>query len=216
MGRVVLPVLAGTSDNQAIAEGATLTGPAFGQISREDSSTPVAAIRWRAGADVRAARRRLASLPEGVRLFPSRGVPLEVDRLEQVDALPWLLGALLAIIGGLGLGYALATNVHARAHELATLKTIGFSRRQVVATVAVEATLLAALGVLIGVPLGILLGRLVWQRVADQAGMVGETTVSVLAVFAVAVATIVVANLVAGIPARRAARLRPAVVLRSD
>ena len=67
--------------------------------------------------------------------------------------------------------------------------------------VAVQATLLAGLGVLIGVPLGVLLGRLVWQRVADQAGMAAETTVSVLAVLGIAVATVVVANVVAAIPA---------------
>ncbi len=136
--------------------------------------------------------------------------------MEQVDALPWLLGALLAIIGCLGLGYALASAVPVRAHDFATLKTIGFRRRQVMSAVAVQATLLAGLGVLIGVPLGVLLGRLVWQRVADQAGMAAETTVSVLAVLGIAVAAVVVANVVAAIPARRVARLRPAVVLRSD
>ncbi len=216
VGRVVLPLLSGTSDTQAIAEGALVTGPAFAQISREDSSTPVVAIRWRAGADERAVRRRLARLPEGVRFFPRRRVPLEVDRLEQVNTLPWVLGALLAIIGCLGLAYTLATMVRSRAHELATLKILGFRRGQVVSTVAVQATLLGGLGVLVGVPLGVLLGRLVWQRVANQAGMLGETTVSVLAVVGIAVVTAAVANLVAGIPARRAARLRPAVVLRSD
>ena len=143
-------------------------------------------------------------------------MPLEVDRLEQVNALPWVLGALVAIIGCLGLAYALATMVRSRARELATLKTLGFRRGQVVSTVAVQATLLAGLGVLVGVPLGVLLGRLVWQRVANQAGMLGETKISVLAVVGIAVVTVVVANLVAGIPARRAARLRSAVVLRSD
>ncbi len=107
VGRIILPVLSGTSDNQAIAEGAAVTGPAFARISSDDASTPAVLIRWRAGADLQAARRRLASLPEGVRLFPSRRVPLEVDRLEQVDALPWVLAALLAIIGCLGLAYAL-------------------------------------------------------------------------------------------------------------
>jgi putative ABC transport system permease protein len=216
VGRVVLPLLSGTSDTQAIAEGAVVTGPAFAQINRDDSSTPVVAIRWHPGADEAAARRRLAELPEGVRFFPGRRVPLEVERLEQVNALPWVLGALLAIIGCLGLAYALATTVRSRAHEFATLKTLGFRRGQVVSSVAVQATLLAGLGVLVGVPLGVLLGRLVWQRVANQAGMLGETKISVLAVVGIAAVTVVVANLVAGIPARRAARLRPAVVLRSD
>jgi putative ABC transport system permease protein len=127
-----------------------------------------------------------------------------------------VLGALLAIIGCLGLAYALVTTVRFRAQEFATLKTLGFRRGQVVSTVAVQATLLAGLGVLVGGPLGVFLGRLVWQRVAEQAGMASETTISILAVAGVAIVTVVVANLVAGIPARRAAQLRPAVVLRSE
>jgi hypothetical protein len=216
VGRVVLPVLAGTTDNQAIAEGATVTGPTLAALSGEDSSTPTIAFRWRAGVDVHAARARLRDLPEGVQVFPRGRIPLEVDRLEQVDALPWVLGGFLATVGCLGLAYALVTAVRRRARELATLKTLGFSRNQVASTVAVQATLLAGIGVLLGIPLGVLVGRLVWKEVAAAAGMLVVSTFPALAVFAIALATLVLANVVAGIPARRAAHLRPAAVLRSE
>ncbi len=215
VGRVVMPVLAGTTDNQAIAEGAVVAGPAIA-LMNTDTSTPEVAIRWKPGADVHAVQRRLRALPEGVQLFTSHRVPFEVDRLEQVDALPWVLGGLLAAIGCFGLAYALATSVRLRARELATLKTLGFRRRQVVRTVAVQATLLGGLGVLVGVPLGLLVGRFVWERVADQAGMLGETEFSVLALVAIVVLARSSPTSVALFPARRAARLRPAVVLRSE
>ena len=38
-------------------------------------------------------------------------VPLEVKRLDQLDDLPWILGGVLALIGVLGVGYALVTAV---------------------------------------------------------------------------------------------------------
>ncbi len=216
VGRVVIPKFPGSGDFQAIADGAVITGRGYRLVAHGDSSTPAIVVRWRPGADVRAAKARLRALPEQVHPFRSSVVPLEVDRLEQVDVLPWVLGGFLAIIGTLGLSYALVTGVRRRARDFATLKTLGFRRRQVAQTVAVQATLLAAVGVAIGVPLGIVIGRLVWDRVADQAGMLAVLTVPALAIGGVAVATVLVANLVAAVPARRAARLRPAVVLRSE
>ena len=55
-----------------------------------------------------------------------------------------------------------------------------------------------------------------WERVADHSGMLAVVTTPVLAIVGAALATLVVANLIAAIPARRAAGLRPAVVLRSE
>ena len=80
----------------------------------------------------RRGRRRRGGMPGSAhRPGPGRPglgpkIPLEVDRLEQVDTLPWVLGAFLAVIGTLGVAYALVTGVRRRARELATLKTLGF------------------------------------------------------------------------------------------
>jgi hypothetical protein len=216
VGRVALPSFRGTSDIQAIADGATLTGRGVASITSDDSTPPVVVLRWRRGADIRAAEARIRHRPHQVAPVFGPRIPLEVDRLEQVDTLPWLLGAFLAVIGTLGVAYALVTGVRRRARELATLKALGFRRGQVASAVAVQATLLAAAAVIVGVPLGVVVGRVVWHRIADQAGMLADTAVPAIAVVGIAVATVVVANLVAAIPARRAARLRPAVVLRSE
>ena len=57
--------------------------------------------------------------------------------------------------------------VRRRRRDFAVLKTLGFDRGQVRATVAWQATTLAALGVALGVPLGIVIGDAVWRLIAD-------------------------------------------------
>ena len=81
-------------------------------------------------------------------------VPLEVRRLEQVDDLPWILGAFLAVIGLLGIAYVTLVGVHRRARDLAVLKTIGFRRAQIVTAVATQASILCVVGLVVGIPVG--------------------------------------------------------------
>ena len=107
-------------------------------------------------------------------------VPLEVQRLEQVDDLPWILGAFLAVIGLLGIVYVTLVGVRRRARDLAVLKTVGFRRSQIVTTVATQASLLGVVGLLVGIPLGLLLGRFVWDRIAHGAGL-GSTVAAPVA-----------------------------------
>jgi predicted lysophospholipase L1 biosynthesis ABC-type transport system permease subunit len=216
VGRVVLPLFKGTSDVQAIADGAAVTGPGVASIYHDDSTTPLVVLRWRPGADVHAAKQRLSARPQQIVPIFGPKIPLEVDRLQQADALPWVLGVFLALIGTLGLAYALVTGVSRRGRDLATLKTLGFRRRQVASTIAVQATLVATAGVLIGVPTGVVIGRLAWERIADQAGMLVVMSIPVLVITGIVLATLLIANLIAAIPARRAAGLQPAVVLRAE
>jgi putative ABC transport system permease protein len=99
---------------------------------------------------------------------------------------------------------------------LAVLKTLGFTRRQVRTTVAWQASTVAAVGLVIGIPLGLLAGAFVWRRVADELGVSAALTWPVVGVVMLVVAAVLSVNLVAAFPARRAARTRPAVVLRSE
>ncbi|MEY2406742.1 MAG: putative transport system permease protein, partial [Acidimicrobiaceae bacterium] len=89
-------------------------------------------------------------------------------------------------------------------------------RRQVRATVACQASAVATFGLFVGIPLGLLVGTFVWRAVADQLGISGDPTWPVLGVLLLVPAAIVAVNLVAAVPAARAARTRPAVVLRSE
>ena len=76
------------------------------------------------------------------------------------------------------------------------------------------ATGLAALA--FGVPLGIVLGRVSWNVLADNLGTVAEPITAVVVVLLSIPVVLALVNLIAYIPGRMAARLRPAVILRSE
>jgi ABC-type lipoprotein release transport system permease subunit len=84
------------------------------------------------------------------------------------------------------------------------------------ATVAWQASVAGVLGVIAGVPLGILLGRWLWTLFARNIYAVPEPTVSVLSVTIVAISALVLANIVAALPGRSAARTSTAQVLRGE
>ena len=173
-------------------------------------------MRWREGADVDAAAARFADLPGGVSRPLGATVPLEVDRLGQLRVLPWLLGGFLALIGMLAVGYGVVSAVHRRARDIAVLKTLGFRRRQVYETIGTQASVFGLVGLVLGIPVGVVVGRIAWNVVSDRTGLASFPTVPVVAVIAFAVVTLLLVNLVAVLPARRAACVRPAVVLRSE
>jgi hypothetical protein len=60
------------------------------------------------------------------------------------------------------------------------------------------------------------LGRVAWRWVANATPLVFEAPVAVAVVLLAVPATIVVANLLAAAPVRHAARIRPAVALRTE
>jgi hypothetical protein len=140
----------------------------------------------------------------------------DLTDLERVGYLPGLLAGLVALLALGTVAHALVTSVRRRGRDLATLKTLGFTRGQVSATVAWQATTFALLAAAVGVPLGVAGGRWAWRLVADQLGVVSGPVVPPLPVLAIAAGALVVANLAAAGPGWTAARIRPAVVLRSE
>jgi hypothetical protein len=59
-------------------------------------------------------------------------------------------------------------------------------------------------------------GAYFWRRVADELGVASDPAWPVLGIVVLAVAAFLAVNLIAAVPARRAASTRPAVVLRSE
>jgi FtsX-like permease family len=163
---------------------------------------------------------RRAALERLQRDFPSTVVlPVkqpDVTDLERVGYLPGLLAAQVALLALGTVTHALVTSVRRRRRDLATLKTLGFTRGQVSQTVAWQATIFALLAGAVGVPLGVAGGRWAWRLVADQLGVVSGPVVPPLPVLAIAAGALVVANLAAAGPGWTAARIRPAVVLRAE
>jgi hypothetical protein len=86
----------------------------------------------------------------------------------------------------------------------------------VLASIAWQATTLAVVGLVFGIPLGLFVGRSVWRVVADGLGVSTTATIPVLTVLVLVPAAILLANFLAALSGRSAARTRPAVVLRSE
>jgi ABC-type lipoprotein release transport system permease subunit len=126
------------------------------------------------------------------------------------------LAALLAGLALLAAGNALVTGVRRRRHDLALLKTLGFNRSQVRATVAWQATTLATIGLVVGIPGGVIVGRIAWGLVADGLGVATTVAIPTLALLVTVLGALVLVNLIAYFPARSAARTRPAVALRTE
>jgi putative ABC transport system permease protein len=140
----------------------------------------------------------------------------EVGNLAKVDSLPYVLAAVLVVLAVGALALTLLSSVRRHRRDLAVLKTIGFIRPQVSATVAWQATTLAIGALIVGVPGGVALGRWTWRLVANNAGSVSPAVVPLAAVLVVIPATLVVANLLAGGPAWAAGRVQPARVLKAE
>jgi ABC-type antimicrobial peptide transport system permease subunit len=96
------------------------------------------------------------------------------------------------------------------------LKVLGFVRSQVRATVAWQSSTLALMAGLIGLPLGIAAGRTAWDVFADRLGVPPQPVTPVLAVGVLVPLLLVLANVVAAVPGRVAARMRPAAALRAE
>jgi putative ABC transport system permease protein len=81
--------------------------------------------------------------------------------------------------------------------------------------VAWQATTLAAIALGLGIPLGIMAGRWAWWAFASDIAVVPAPVVGGWIVLAVPL-TIVLANAIAALPGRSAARTRPAAILRVE
>ena len=112
--------------------------------------------------------------------------------------------------------HVLVTATRRRRRDLAIVKTLGLSRRQISATVGWQATVLCTAALVIGVPLGMAAGRGAWALIAREAGFSAEPVMPGTALLALAGAVLVFANLVALGPAWLARRTPPAQVLRSE
>jgi hypothetical protein len=142
--------------------------------------------------------------------------PAEIVNYRTMGTTPALLGGGLALGAVTALGLTLVASVRRRRRDLALLKTLGLTRRQLAAVVAWQASVAAVIGAIVGVPLGVVVGRALWNRFATAIHVVPRSTVPVLSLVLVAVGALVLANLVAALPGRHAARTTTALLLRAD
>ncbi|HEY2330643.1 MAG TPA: FtsX-like permease family protein, partial [Acidimicrobiales bacterium] len=142
--------------------------------------------------------------------------PAEIVNYRSIGATPTLLAAGLAVGAFVALVLTLVASVRRRRQVLAWLKALGFTPRQLQATVAWQASVDAVVGIVVGGTLGIALGRWLWTLFARSIAAVPEPTIPVPVVIALAAGTLVLANIAAAIPGRLAARTPTANLLRNE
>ena len=213
VGRAVLPTLSG-GDVGGLGDGGLVTGEGLAQLA---PGVPRSMFVVRFAPDAGEAEREEALAPfEGRIEVRTAAPPSRVADFGRVDDLPVVLAVLLALVATATLVHTLVFAVRRRRRDLAILKTLGFVRAQVRRTVAWHACTLTAFALAVGIPLGAAGGRWAWMAFADRLGTVPELVVPVVGVLLTIPAALVLANVVAAMPARAAARTRPALVLRSE
>jgi FtsX-like permease family len=142
--------------------------------------------------------------------------PAEIVSYRSMGTMPAILAGGVAAGTVAALGLALIASVRRRRRDLALLKTLGFTRRQLAATVSWQSTVVAVVGLVIGIPLGIAVGRWLWIAFAHALSAVPDPVVPAGSVVLAAVAALALANLVAALPGRAAARTPAALLLRAE
>jgi ABC-type antimicrobial peptide transport system permease subunit len=229
VGTATLPALGGEGGSQLeMGIGAVLSYQLIPAFDRNLFGTPFpgpesALVRLRPGANRALAYRSLERIAQETTNPENFGVsvlgvlrPAEILNYRSLGDTPAYLGAGLAAGAVAALALTLLASVRRRRRDLALLKTLGFTERQLAATVAWHSTTAVAIGVVAGVPLGIALGRTLWDLFAHDINAVPAPSVPVLAVVLIAVGALVLANVIAAVPGRLAARTPTALVLRSE
>ncbi len=218
VGQAVLPV---SADGGRVGDGVAMTSAALPRLGvepdhqcDEELCYRQDLVRWEDGADVEAAHARLTTADSPA--FGAPAPPAEVERLTEVDAMPWIVAALLALLAAYAMAYAITITVLRRRHDLAVFQALGGTPRQLRWGIAAYIAVVVGWSVLIGTALGVVAGRSLWQVVADAVGVMPSSSVPVVWLLALPLAAVALAEVAAAIPAWSASRARPSAVLRSE
>jgi len=240
VGTATLPAVGYASivaDHTSMGTGGLINESAFpssllASAYSPDGGADLVFVRTRAGVSpaagranlqviARAADRDLAALPNGEGEGETVSVlgvqrPAQIVNYRSIGATPGILAGTLGAGAVVALALTLATAVRRRRRDLALLKTLGFTQGQLAGAIAWQASVIGVIGIVVGIPVGIAMGRWLWSLFAQLIYAVPRPTVPVTAVVLVGVGALVVANLVAALPGRSAARTSTAVLLHTE
>ena len=202
VGVVVTPDSAG--------DGAAMTFPGFTELV-PDATKNLVLVNLHDGAAADAIERAAAAAatPPGAMVIPPG-----VNAVARVVDAPFILALVLALFALATLAQNLVSTVRDRRHDLAVLRALGSDGRQLRGIVHAHATTVAVVGAAVAIPVGAVLGGRIFTLVANGVGIVATPLTSALVLGLFLGAVLVVANLVALVPARRAARIETGTQLR--
>jgi hypothetical protein len=225
VGTAVMPAIgANFSQHLEMGTGAMLSYKLIPTFERNtfNSSAPgpnAIFVRLRPGASGRSLQKiasaTSSTINDGVNV-QSVQRPAEIINYRSLGTAPALLAGTLAVGAVIAFGLALVSAVQRRRRELALLKTLGFTRRQLAAVVAWQSSVDVAIGAVGGVVAGIFVGRWLWELFARNIDVVPSPTVPVVSIVFIFVGALVLANLIAAVPGRIASRMNPATLFREE
>jgi hypothetical protein len=225
VGRAVFPRLgAGSFSPTDIGRGAALTNTTLtrlenGRATIDPAGYSVFFVRAKKGMPARQLESTVGRVPVLVSECGSACIsgpqrPGDIIAYSKVRSTAGVLIALLALMALAALTHSLVTSVRRRRRDFAVLKTLGFTTRQIASAARWQGLAMAGAALLIGVPLGVALGRWLWTLFADRLGVAGDALTPAVATAIAVPATLLIAALIAAIPARLARRTPTAEVLR--
>jgi hypothetical protein len=209
VGVVVVPTVGG---NDGVGNGALVTLPGLARLDSEPSASLAAlTLRSDASPDARKEIQRRTGAPPGLESRP--GAIINVGRVRHIPA---VLAVLLGALALLTMIHALVVSIQSRRRDVAVLRALGADRRWVARTVHWQATVLTVVPLVVAIPLGLLAGAVVYRAFVDRIGALPDPSLPGLLLAAMVLALVVIANLAALWPARRARRLPAATLLQSE
>lgn len=170
-------------------------------------------------ADVRAGiTSALAGAGKGWRVISSGElVAYWGDQVRRAFASVYVLGAVIFVVILFGLVDNLNASVVERTRELGMLRALGARRRRAAMLVVLEAGVISIIGLLLALGTGVAIAALwVSATIPHLLGWVIDFHLPLPFLMATAASTLIACLLAALVPGRRAARLDPAVALRSE
>ncbi len=223
VGRAVLPGIAqySGSDKLSFGRGAIFTADGL-QAHSPVSNTVGFVVKLAPDASPSSLEDELASsvvIPGDVEWYLTAtptSRPSDIVSLDRLRSTPVVLSGLLVVLVAGTVANALLAAIRRRRRDLAVLEVFGATRRQVMATVAWQASTIAVVGILVGLPVGVVAGRWIWNALASSMDTIAPPVAPTIALFGTAVVVLALTNLVSVVPGLRAARMRPAHALRSE
>jgi predicted lysophospholipase L1 biosynthesis ABC-type transport system permease subunit len=146
--------------------------------------------------------------------LPTR--PGGVANLTGVRRLPAAIAIFVVVLGLASLAHVLSTTVRRRRGELATLRCLGLTPRQIAGCIVWQSVTIGALALAIGTPLGLIAGRAAWWAATDPIGVGPDIVRPFVELTALCAGTLVVVTLLATPLGWRAGRAVPARALRTE
>jgi putative ABC transport system permease protein len=182
------------------------------------SELGIAVVPGAAPASVRADVLRRAGVEHAIQIFDPASVAAEIrSGVSRAFAFTTGLDAVTLLVAFLGIFDTVLAGVLARRREIGMLRALGFRRRDVAATFALEGVIIGLLGAALGLAAGLVLSVVQIRVVFPYAlGYLVEVHAPALRLGAVAVSALALALAAAALPARRAAYLHVTEALARD